>query len=149
MPSAEVTTLDAVVANAVAPRKLITSILGSFSSLALLLAAIGIYGVIAYSVSQRAREISIRLAVGATRRNILRQIIGEGLQVVGLGILIGLVGAYFLSRFLTSLLYDVNATDPLMFAVSAIIILAVALFALVIPAGRAANVDPVRALQTN
>jgi predicted permease len=147
LPATEFTTLEQIVDHAVAPRKLITHLLTAFSSLALGLAAIGLYGVIAYSVSQRTREIGIRMAVGAQRGDVLRLIVGEGLKTAVLGVLLGLIVARFATRVLESLLFGVTATDPFIFATNAAILVAVALLASVIPARRAARVDPMVALR--
>jgi putative ABC transport system permease protein len=147
LPATEFTTLDQIVDHAVAPRKLITRLLTAFSSLALVLAAIGLYGVIAYSVSQRTREIGIRLAVGAQRGDVLRMIVGEGFKMAAVGVLLGLIAARLATRVLDSLLFGVAATDWFTFAINAAILVAVALFASVIPARRAARVDPMEALR--
>ena len=94
------------------PRRLITFLLGAFSSLALLLAAIGLYGVVAYSVTQRTREIGIRLAVGAQRGDVMNLIVGEGLKMAAAGVALGLVASLLMSHVLRSLLFGVTATDP-------------------------------------
>jgi predicted permease len=147
LPSTEYITLSGIVDQAVAPRRLITSLLGAFSSLALLLSAIGLYGVIAYSVGQRTREIGIRLAVGAQRGQVVNMIVGEGLKMAVAGVVLGLMAALLLTRVLSSLLFGVTATDPLVFAANAAILITVALLACAIPARRAAKVDPMEALR--
>jgi putative ABC transport system permease protein len=147
LPSTEFITLSGIVDQAVAPRRLITSLLGAFSALALLLSAIGLYGVIAYSVAQRTREIGIRLAVGAQRGQVVNMIVGEGLRMAAAGVALGLVACLLLTRVLGSLLYGVTATDPLVFAANAAILVIVALLACAIPARRAASVDPMEALR--
>jgi predicted permease len=147
LPATEFTTLEQIVDHAVAPRKLITNLLTAFSSLALVLAAIGLYGVIAYSVSQRTREIGIRLAVGAQRGDVLRLIVGEGFKTAAFGVVLGLIAARFATRVLDSLLFGVTATDPFIFVTNAAILVAVALLASAIPARRAARVDPMEALR--
>ena len=119
----------------------------AFSSLALVLAAIGLYGVIAYSVSQRTREIGIRVAVGAQRGDVLRLIVGEGFKTAAVGVVLGLIAARFATRVLDSLLFDVTATDPFVFVTNAAILVVVALLASAIPARRAARVDPMEALR--
>lgn len=146
LPATEFTTLEQIVDHAVAPRRLITDLLSAFSSLALVLAAIGLYGVIAYSVSQRTREIGIRMALGAQRQEVVRLIIGEGLRMAVVGIAIGLVTARLAARVLDSLLFGVTANAPSVFVVNAVILVAVALLACAIPARRAARVDPMEAL---
>ncbi len=148
LPATEFTTLEQIVDHAVAPRRLITDLLGGFSSLALMLAAIGLYGVISYSVSQRTREIGIRMAVGAQRADVLRLIIGEGCRMAGVGVVVGLGVALLATRVLKSLLYGVSASDPLVFVTNAVVLVAVALLACAIPARRASRVDPMVALRS-
>jgi len=147
LPASEFTSLDQIVDRAVAPRRLITSLLGAFSGLALMLAAIGLYGVIAYSVSQRTREIGIRMAVGAQRHDVLRLILGDGFKLAVLGVVLGWVGALAATRVLGSLLFGVTATDPVVYAANGAVLLIIALLACAIPARRAARVDPMVALR--
>jgi putative ABC transport system permease protein len=147
LPNSEFTTLDEIVNDAVAPRRLITHLLGVFSSFALALASLGLYGVIAYSVSQRTQEIGIRLAIGAQRSDVLRLVVGEGFRMAAAGVVVGVVAALALSRLLASLLFGVTATDPLIFSISASVLSSVALLACYIPARRAAKVDPMVALR--
>ena len=124
-----------------------TLLLGSFSAMALLLAAVGIFGVVSYSASQRRHEIGIRMAVGAQRRDVLRLILGQGARLALCGLCIGAVFALLLTRLMKSLLYNVSSTDPLTFGVVAIILLGVAVIACYIPARRAMRVDPMVALR--
>jgi predicted permease len=147
LPNRESYELDRLVDDAVAPRRLITSLLSFFSTLALALAAIGLYGVIAYSVVQRTQEIGIRMAIGAQRRDVLTLVLSGGLKLVLIGVAIGLVGAIALTRLLQSFLYGVTATDPLTFAGNAVLLLAVASIACLLPAFRATRVDPLVALR--
>ena len=147
MASNEFTTLDQIVDREVAPRRLITGLLGSFSSFALLLAAIGLYGVIAYSVGQRTREIGIRLSLGAQRGDVLRLVLGEGLRMAGIGVAVGLTAAFLVTRVLCSQLYGVAPTDPATFAGVVVLLVAVAMLAAWIPARRAARIDPMEALR--
>jgi putative ABC transport system permease protein len=147
LPSSEFTTLEQVVDHAVAPRRLITNLLGTFSSLALLLASLGLYGVIAYSVSQRTRELGIRMAIGAQRTDVLKLVLREGLTTASVGVVLGLIGALLATRLLKSLLFGVSATNPVIFAVNALILMAVALAACLIPARRASRIDPMEALR--
>jgi putative ABC transport system permease protein len=147
LPNSEFTTLDQIVDQAVAPRRLITDLLGGFSSLALVLASIGLYGVISYSVGQRTREIGIRLAIGAQRGHVFRLIIGEGLKLAVIGVVLGLIGALVSTRMLKSFLFGVTSMDPFVFAISAVILLAVALVSCFIPGRRAAKADPAASLR--
>lgn len=147
LASEDYATLEEVVDRAVAPRRLTTSILGGFSSLALLLAGLGIYGVTAYSVSQRTREIAIRVAVGSRRSGVVRLIVGEGLRIAATGIGIGLAVALLGTHLLRSLLFGVSALDPSVFTLNVAVVFGVALLASLIPALRAAATDPVSALR--
>src|SRR6185503_16871121 len=122
-------------------------LLNWLAGLAMLLAAVGIFGVMAYAVAQRTNELGLRLALGAPRGNIMRLVLGQGMKLAGLGILLGLVGAVTLTRGLRSLLYGVSATDPLSFSVIALLPMVVTMLACWIPARRAAKVDPLVALK--
>jgi len=121
--------------------------LGIAGTMALLLSAVGLYGVIAYSVSQRTREIGIRIALGAQQNNVMRLILGEGMLVILIGLAIGLAGSLAVTRFLSSLLFGVTTTDPITFAAVAVLLAVVALAACYIPARRAMRVDPIVALR--
>jgi len=147
LASNEFTTLEQIVDCAIAPRRLFTDILNSFSSFALLLAAVGLYGVIAYSVSQRTREIGIRIALGAQRGNVLCLVVNEGLRMAGIGVAIGLFCAFFVTRILQSQLYGVMVSDLFTYATTAAILTAVAFLACYIPARRAAKIDSMEALR--
>jgi len=149
LPSGEFYPLERLVDNAVAPRRLITRLLALFSALALTLAALGIYGVIAYSVVQRRQEIGIRIALGAQRSQVLRLVLSGGLKLVAVGVGLGLLGALALTRLLRTLLYGVSAHDPLVFAANAALLLGVAVLACALPALRAARVDPIATLRTD
>jgi putative ABC transport system permease protein len=118
-----------------------------FGIAAAFLVCLGIYGLLAYSVAQRQREIGIRMALGAERADVLRMVIGQGLKLVLIGVVIGVAAALALTRFLASLLYGITPTDPLTFIAVSLILIAVALAACYIPACRAANVDPMVALR--
>ena len=122
-------------------------LLGSFALLALLLSGVGIYGLIAYSVTQRTQELAIRLALGATRSNVLRLVVGQGLKLALEGVAVGLIASLALTRLIKALLFGVSATDPLTFAGIALLLTAVALLACYVPARRAAKVDPIIALR--
>jgi ABC-type antimicrobial peptide transport system permease subunit len=139
--------LDDVRSAAQGSQRLVTSLLSSFAGVALLLAAIGIYGVIAFSVGQRTREFGIRMSLGARRLDVMNLVVGKGLLLAAAGIAVGLVGAFALTRVLSSLLYGVNATDPVTFAAVTGLLAGVAIAASFMPAWRATRVDPVIALR--
>jgi putative ABC transport system permease protein len=137
-----------ILSDSVAQPRFRATLVGLFALAALVLAATGIYGVIAYLVSQRRNEMGIRLALGAESKDILRLIVGEGLKLIGAGILLGLMGALMLTRLLSALLFGVSATDPLTFVIIAIVMTIVALLACYLPARRATKVDPIIALRS-
>jgi putative ABC transport system permease protein len=147
LPMSSVRTMDEWVSNNAAQPRLNAILLAVFAGVAMLIAAIGIYGVLAYSVNQRTREIGLRMALGAPRGRVLRLIIREGMVVGAIGIGAGLVGALALSRVLASLVFDVPVRDPLTYLVVAIALAIVALAACVIPARKASRVDPMVALR--
>ncbi len=128
--------------------RILTQVVGFFGSLALLLAAVGIYGVMAYSVSQRSKEIGIRMALGARGSNVLGLVIRQGMGIVMGGMVVGVGGAYALARMLSRFMFGIEASDPVTFAGSFAVLTAVALVACWIPAQRAARVDPVVALRS-
>jgi putative ABC transport system permease protein len=134
-------------AASVAARRFNMELLGVFAVTALLLAAAGLYAVIAYLVSQRTREIGIRLALGATPRHILRLMIGQGMKLTLIGVTIGVVGAIVVTRLMRSLLFAVAPTDLMTFGISSVVLIVVALLACFIPARRATKVDPLVALK--
>jgi predicted permease len=142
-----VMTMEQRLANTTASRRLNTALLGSFAGVALLLAVVGIYGVMSYAVTQRRREIGVRMALGAQRDDVSRLVIGEGMKLALIGALLGLGGALALTRLLKTLLFGVSATDPLTFIVIAALLIMVALLACWIPARRATKVDPLIALR--
>ena len=146
-PVFNVTTLANELHEQIAQRRFETSLLGLFGALALVLAAIGIYGLLHYAVAQRTHEIGIRMALGARQHDVLKLVLGQGLAPAVTGVGAGLLGAAGLTRFLSSLLYGIRPTDPLTFIVVCVILLGVALFACYIPARRAATVDPMVALR--
>jgi putative ABC transport system permease protein len=146
-PVANVRTLAEIVGASMAQRRLTVVLLGSFATVALLLAAIGLYGVIAYAVTQRTREIGIRFVLGASRRDVLQLVLGHGMKLVVIGLVLGVAGAFSLTHMLTKLLYEIKPTDPLTFIGVPAVLLVVALFASWLPARRAAEVDPMEALR--
>jgi len=142
-----VRTMDQLLGHSLATRRLTLVLLSSFAGLALLLAAIGIYGVIAYAVRQRTHEIAIRLALGSQVSDVLRLMVGQGMKLIALSLILGLSGAWALTRLLTKLLFNVQPTDALTFAGVVLLLTAVALLACYLPARRAAKVDPMVALR--
>ena len=147
LPNSDFQPLEQLVDQAVSPRRFVTVLLGGFSILALILASLGIYGVISYSVNQRTNEIGIRIALGAQTPAVLKLIIGQGVRLTLVGLGIGLGTAFALTHVLSSLLFGVRATDPLTFAGIALLLTGVALLACYIPARRASKVDPMVALR--
>ncbi len=147
LPVTDVQSFPDALGQSVAQERFRTFLLGSFSAIALVLAAVGIFGVISYSVSQRTHEIGVRMALGAQRRDVLHLILGQGAKLILLGLGIGIVFALLLTRWMASLLYGVSATDPLTFGAVAAILLGVAMAACYIPARRAMRVDPMVALR--
>jgi putative ABC transport system permease protein len=147
LPIATVNTMDKLVESSVGQRKLSMILLGVFSAIALLLASIGIYGVMSYSVTQRTRELGIRMALGAARPRVLALVVGQGMLLAATGVGIGLVAAFALTRFLSSQLFSVGATDPATFVTVSGALAAIAFLATLMPALRATRVDPVVALR--
>jgi len=148
LPVFDVRTMEARLSDSLAGRRFNLFVLGSFAALALALAGVGIYGVIAYLVTERTREIGIRMALGAQRRSVLSLVVGQGMRLAVLGIGIGLAAALALSRVLRTLLFEITPTDPLTFATIPLVLAAVALIACWLPACRAARVDPMEALRS-
>ena len=139
--------VESVVRDSMASASFTVILLGIAAGVALLLGTVGIYGVISFIVGQRTQEIGVRMALGAPATTVLRSVVTDGLRLTGMGIALGLAGAWAVSRALGSLLYGVKATDPLTFVGTAALLTAVATLATWIPARRASRVDPVEALR--
>ncbi len=147
LPVIHVTTLDGLLSDTVAPRRFSTILLGAFALLALVLAAVGIYGVMSYIVSLRTSEIGVRMALGAQPRDVLKMVVTYGMKLAAIGLLIGVVGAALLSRYLESQVYGIKTTDPFTYAGVVLGLAAVAAAACYFPARRATKVDPILALR--
>jgi predicted permease len=147
LPVVDVLTMDDVIAQSVSPQRFNMLLLAAFAMLALLLAAVGIYSVLSYSVRRRVREIGIRMALGATHSDVLRMVVSDGMKPILLGVGMGLAAAFALSRVVASLIFGIRATDPLTFVAVALLLMAVGLLATVLPAYRATRVEPVRILR--
>ena len=146
-PIANVKTMDELMADSLAQRRVVMVLLAIFAVLALVLASVGIYGVMSYTVTQRTRELGIRMALGAQQGQVLQMVVRQGLRLALIGVAIGLVGAFALTRVMASLLYGVSATDPITFVAIAVLLVGVALVASFVPARRATRVDPMIALR--
>jgi putative ABC transport system permease protein len=146
-PVYDVSTLDQLLSNSIAKPRFYTALLGAFAVLALILASVGTYGVMSFSVNQRRREIGIRLAMGARRGDIFKLVVGRGLLLALTGVAIGLGGALALTRVMSGLLFGVSATDPMTFIMISLLLTGVALVACFVPARRATRVDPMIALR--
>jgi len=144
---ADVTTMSQVVADAAAPQRFSTMVLSAFAGGALLLAAVGLYGTLAFGVAQRTREIGVRLALGASRREVLRLVVGQGMSLTLLGLALGIAGAFAVTRLMTGLLYETQPLDVATFASVTGVLAAVALLSCYLPARRAARVEPMAALR--
>jgi len=147
LPVVSLRTMDDVFSDSVSRPRFLAQLLGIFAAVALALAAIGTYGVLAYSVAERRREIGIRMALGAETRGVLSMVMGQGMTLAGIGVAIGLAGALGVTRLANTLLFGVKPTDPLTFAGVSAFILAVAMLACLVPARRATRVDPLVALR--
>ena len=147
LPLFTIKTLDEYLSTAITAPRFNTTLLSLFAAVALVLTIVGLYGVMSYSVAQRTNEIGIRMALGAQSRDVLRLIVGQGLKLVLLGLVMGLLGAAALMRVIASLLFGVTAKDPLTFVAVSIVLIVVALLACYIPARRATRVDPIEALR--
>lgn len=146
-PVVEVNTMEGLISASLSPQRFNVLLLGAFAGLALVLAAVGIYSVLSYTVRRRVREIGIRMALGATHSDVLSMVVADGMKPILVGVGIGLAAALALGRVVSSLIFGVRATDPLTFAMVAALLVAVGLLATVIPAYRATRVEPVRTLR--
>jgi len=146
-PAPRMKTLDELLAGPVAPLRFNMHLLSLFGALALVLASAGVYGLIAFFVSQRTQEIGIRMALGARSIDVLKSVVGQGLRLALVGTGFGVAGAFALTRVIASLLYDVSPTDPLTFAFVSLVLIGVAALASYLPARRAARIDPMVALR--
>jgi putative ABC transport system permease protein len=144
---ANVQTMERLVSDSIAAPRFVMLLLGSFAGVALLLAGLGIYGVMAYSVAQRTQEIGIRIALGSQARDVLRLVVGQGMKLALVGVGIGLAASFGLTRLMSKLLFGVSPTDPLTFAAIVVLLLLTALLACWVPARRATKVDPLVALR--
>jgi ABC-type antimicrobial peptide transport system permease subunit len=139
--------MEGIISDSLADRRFSMILLGVFAVLALVLASVGIYGVISYLVGQRTHEIGVRMALGAESRDILRLVVGQGGRMAGIGIALGVAVALGLTRLMANLLFGVKPTDPLTFVAVAVLLCCIALLACYVPARRAMRVDPVVALR--
>jgi putative ABC transport system permease protein len=147
MPVANIRQMSEVMANSISSRRFIMMVMGVFAGLALVLTAIGIYGVLSYQVSQRTHEIGIRIALGARPRDVIKLVVRQGLALAVIGVAIGAVGAYALTGLMSSLLYEVSHRDATTFITISALLVGAALLASYIPARRATRVDPMIALR--
>jgi len=147
LPVFNVSTMEELRTSSFWEQRLFTMMFATFGAIALLLASVGVYGVLSYSVSQRVQEIGVRVALGAERRHVMRLIVGDGLRLAAGGIVFGLIGAFFAWRAISSELYNVTPTDPASFAAVALFLTLVAALASYFPARRAMAVDPIVALR--
>jgi putative ABC transport system permease protein len=147
LPMSSIVTMDQLLADSLSRSRFTMFLLGLFAALALVLTAVGIYGVIAYSVAQRTHEIGVRMALGAQRRDVLGLVLGQGTRLTFIGVVLGIVAGLALTHLMGSLLYGISARDPLTFAAVSLLLIAVAFLASYIPALNATRVNPTVALR--
>ena len=148
LPAYSINTLSQIVSESVAPQRFSMLLLGTFAAIALFLAAVGLYGVVAYSVQQRTREIGLRMAIGAAPGDVLRMIVGGAMKLAIVGVVLGLAGAAAFARLAATLLFEITPSDPASYGATSAVLFAVAMIACYTPARRAMRVDPMAALQT-
>jgi putative ABC transport system permease protein len=148
IPAAALERLDAVITESVAPRRFSMLLLAAFALVALFLAAVGLYGVVAYAVSQRTQEIGLRMAIGAQRGDVLRMVLGGGMKLATAGVVLGLLATLWLARYVATMLFGVTPFDPVSYGATAAVLLSVCALACYVPARRATTVDPLVALRT-
>jgi putative ABC transport system permease protein len=146
-PIYNIRTMDQIRGESIAPQRLNLTLLSIFAGIAFVLAIVGIYGVMSYAVTQRTHEIGIRMAIGAQPRDVFRMILGQGMMLTIIGMAVGLLGAFALTRLMTTMLFSVKPTDPITFSAVALLLLLIALIACYIPGRRATKVDPVNSLR--
>jgi putative ABC transport system permease protein len=146
-PVSNIQTMEQLMAASITRPRFVMLLLGLLSLIALVLAAVGIYGLMSYSIVERTHEIGIRMALGAQEADVLRMVVGQGLKLIAVGLFIGVAGAFLLTRLMSSLLYGVSAVDPLTFGAVSLLLTLVALLACYVPARRATRVDPMVALR--
>jgi len=139
--------MNEIIAQSVSPQRFNMLLLACFAGLALILATVGIYSVLSYTVRRRVREIGIRMALGASNNDVVRMVLTDGMKPILLGVVLGLAAALALSRVVASLIFGVRATDPLTFAAVALLLLIVGIFATILPALRATRIEPVQILR--
>ena len=148
LPIGEVTTIEDIIADSTGEPRFRSFLIGGFALLALLLAGVGVYGLISFTVTQRVPEIGVRLALGASPRQVFTQVIGHGLRLAAIGVVLGLVGAAAATTLVQSLLFNTSATEPLVYISLSVLLLAMAAIACYVPARRAMRVDPMTALRS-
>jgi putative ABC transport system permease protein len=147
LPLSDVATVEELYTNSLDAPRYLTILVSAFAVVALLLSVIGIYGVMSYFVQQHTKDIGIRIALGGGRSNVIRMIVGQGMRLVGVGVVAGIGGAIFLTRYMSSVLFEVGTTDVLTFATVSLVMLGIALLACFVPARRAATLDPAMTLR--
>ncbi|MEE9293614.1 MAG: ABC transporter permease, partial [Phycisphaerae bacterium] len=147
LPLSRIATTDELISESMDTPRYLTILVAAFAAVALLLSIIGIYGVMSYFVQQHTRDIGIRIALGGGPSNVIRMVVRQGMQIVTFGMVVGIAGALLLTRYMSSVLFEVGATDPVTFALVSVVMLGVALLACFVPARRAAGVDPASTLR--